>query len=227
MKPARVSSSTRSLAAGAATALFGIAPSVYAADARPDMSGVYMQRGAPVTTPYELTPEGQVALDRNRKAIAEGNAEIDTALKCLPTGFPRMLFGPLPFYLFQTPKAVGIIAETDPLSRIIYLDSEHRGDYWPTYMGDSVGHWEGDTLVVTTVKLVTTTFADMRGLPHSDALRVVERMRLIENGRVLENKVLMEDPKIFKAPWTMTYNYARRDDLKPVENVCENERDRP
>ena len=196
----------------------------------PDLSGNYFMRvgrGQPASTAYELTPEGQQLYDRNRTAIAAGNPEIDTALKCLPTGFPRMLFGPLPFYLLQTPKAVGIIAETDPLPRLIYIDSEHRKDYWPTYMGDSVAHWEGNVLVIDTTNLITTTFADMRGLPHSDALHVVERMQLVNDGKTLQDLVTIDDPKIFKAPWTLTYLYDRRDDLKPVENVCENTRDRP
>jgi hypothetical protein len=194
----------------------------------PDMSGVYMMRGGqPASTPYQLTEQGRAIQARNLKAIADGDPEIDTALKCLPTGFPRMLFGPLPFYFLQTPRAVGVVAETDPLARLIYLDAEHRRDYWPTYMGDSVGHWEGDTLLIDTVKLVDTTFADIKGLPHSDALHVVERIRLINDGRTMENVVLIEDPKVFVKPWTITYLYDRRDDLKPVENVCENTRDRP
>jgi hypothetical protein len=194
----------------------------------PDMSGVYMQRpGPPVSQPYEMTELGKQLHARNLKAIADGNSEIDTALKCLPTGFPRMLFGPLPFYFLQTPKAVGVVAETDPLPRLIYIDAEHRRDYWPTYMGDSVAHWENDTLVIDTVKLVDTTFADIRGLPHSDALHVVERIRLINDRRTMENVVLIDDPKVFVKPWTITYLYDRRDDLKPVENVCENTRDHP
>lgn len=196
----------------------------------PDFSGSYMMRagpGQPATSGYQLTPEGQRLYDRNRAAVAAGDAEIDTALKCWPTGFPRMLFGPLPFYFLQTPKAIGIIAETDPLPRLIYLDSDHRKEYWPTYMGDSVAHWEGNVLVIDTVNLTTKTFTDMRGLPHSGALHIVERMELVNDGKTLQDFVTIDDPNVFKAPWTQTYAYDRRDDLKPVENVCENTRDRP
>ena len=194
----------------------------------PDMSGVYMMRGGPpATTPYEFTDKGKALLARNLKAIADGNPEIDTALKCLPTGFPRMLFGPLPFYFLQTPKAIGVVAETDPLPRLIYVDAEHRRNYWPTYMGDSVARWEGDTLVIDTTNLLDTTFADIKGMPHSDALHVVERIRLINDGKTMEDVVLIEDAKVFMKPWTITYLYDRRDDLKPVENVCENTRDHP
>ena len=209
---------------------FALAAHAAQAQTHPDMTGVYFERmgpGAGVSTGYELTPEGQKAFERNKAAIAAGDSEIDTALKCLPTGFPRMLFGPLPFYFLQTPKAVGVIAETDPLPRLIYIDSPHRAGYWPTYMGDSVAHWEGDVLVVDTTNLVATTFTDIRGLPHSDALHVVERIQLINDGKTMQDQVLIDDPKTFTKPWTMNYVYDRRDDLKPVENVCENTRDKP
>jgi hypothetical protein len=212
-------------------ALMSVSLEAQAADAaRPDFSGVYLMRRnaeTPRFGPYKLTPKGQAGYDRNRKAVAEGDSSIDVSLDCLPTGVPRLLFGPLPISILQTPKLVGWIGETDPVPRLIYLDRPHRADYWPTFNGDSVGHWEGDTLVVDTVKLTTQTFLDMPGLPHSDKLTVNERLHLIEGGKALQNDVTITDPETFTEPYKITYVYDRRDDLQPVETVCENSRDKP
>jgi len=201
-----------------------------AAEQHPNFSGTYLQRsaGAATASGYQLTPEGQAAFDRNKAGIAASDPNIDTALRCEPQGIPRMLSpGPLPFVVLQTPAMVGVVSEAFAQPRLIFLGNEHRKDYWPTYMGDAIAHWEGDTLAIDTVNFVPTTFLDMRGLPHSDALHVSERMQLIEGGKTLQDQVTIDDKKFFKAPWTVTYQYARREDIKIVETVCLNTRTRP
>ncbi|HEX5280050.1 MAG TPA: hypothetical protein VFW28_08220, partial [Micropepsaceae bacterium] len=68
---------------------------------------------------------------------------------------------------------------------------------------------------------------DMRGLPHSDALHVSERMQLLDGGKTLQDEVTIDDPKYFKKAFTLTHQYARRDDIKIVETVCLNTRTHP
>ena len=159
-------------------AVLAFLSSIVTAQEYPDLSGIWQgaRNAGAIRRGYELTPEGERLYERNKAAIAAQDPEIDTALQCLPTGMVRTMVG-LPLVLVQSPVAVAIISEADPLARIIYLDRPHREDYWPTYMGDSVGHWEDDTLVVETVNFNTRTFTDMGGLPHSDRLRVTERYR--------------------------------------------------
>jgi hypothetical protein len=105
---------------------------------------------------------------------------------------------------------------------MIYMEDKHL-ELWPFWMGDSIGKWEGDTLVVEVVGITSKTFLHDSGLPHSDALRVVERLKLIEGGKAIQNQVRMEDPKILTRPWEFTIVYERTDE-KPVESVCENTR---
>lgn len=216
-------------ALGCALAIGG-ARSQPASEQHPNFSGTYLQRtaGAQNIAAFQLTLEGQAAFERNKAGIAASDPDIDTALRCEPQGVPRMLSpGPLPFVVLQTPNIVGVVSEAFAQPRLIFLANEHRKGYWPTYMGDSIAHWEGDTLDIDTVNFVATTFLDMRGLPHSDALHIGERMQLIDNGKALQDQVTIEDKKYFRAPWTITYQYNRRDDVKIVETVCLNTRTHP
>ncbi len=93
-------------------------------------------------------------------------------------------------------------------------------DLDPTFMGASVGRWDGDRLVVETSGFNTRTTLDRSGLPHSDALRLVERFRLIDQGRRLEDRVTITDPKTFSRPWSATVVFDRRPDLEPKEYLC-------
>jgi hypothetical protein len=196
----------------------------------PNLSGTWLQRtpGAQTFNGFELTPEGQAAFERNKAGIAASDPEIDTSLRCEPQGVPRMLSpGPLPFVVMQAPTLIGVVSEAFAQPRLIYFGDAHRKGYWPTYMGDSIAHWEGNVLAIDTVNFVPTTFLDMRGLPHSDALHVTERMQLLDSGKTLQDEVTIADPKYFKKPFTLTHQYARRDDIKLVENVCLNTRTHP
>ena len=86
---------------------------------------------------------------------------------------------------------------------------------------NSVAAWDGDTLVIDTVKFVHDTFMGPQGLPHSDAMHTIERMRLTQNGRVLEDEIRIEDPKILRAPWMVTMHYRRLPDYRPGQHACQ------
>ena len=223
----------RHLCSAAALAVVLIAgPSVAdnSGEQHPNFSGTWLQKtpGAQTFNGFELTAAGEAAFDRNKKGIAASDPDIDTALRCEPQGVPRMLSpGPLPFVVMQTPTVIGVVSEAFAQPRLIWFGTGHRKGYWPTYMGDSVAHWDGNVLAIDTVNFVPTTFLDMRGLPHSDALHLTERMQLLDGGKTLQDEVTIDDPKYFRKPFTLTHQYARRDDIKIVETVCLNTRTHP
>ena len=135
----------------------------------------------------------------NSVPVAETN---DPVYACFPPGTPRIYFHPFPMEIIQTPGRVLMVFEYDHLIRQIYTDGrDHRTDLAPSWMGDATGHWEGDTLVVETVNFNDKTWIDRRGVPHSEELRVVERIRRVEDDK-LQIDITIEDPVAFTEPWT-------------------------
>jgi hypothetical protein len=136
----------------------------------------------------------------------------DAITSCLPHGMPRLMGGiPGPLEFVVTPEVTYIIWEYGPQVRRIYTDGrghlpeEDRFDSWN---GHSIGHWEGDTLVVDTVSMRDDTPFDRTGAPHSNQVHLIERMRLID-GNVLENNMIIEDPVAFTTPWRVNRRYRR------------------
>src|SRR5947209_14016638 len=117
--------------------------------------------------------------------------------------------GPNPFYFIQAPKQVWLIYSGDQQVRRVYLDVPHSANPKPSWYGESVGHYEGDTLVVDTVGQNSKTVVDAFRTPHSDKLHVVERWRLTEGGKVLEANFTIDDPDAFNAPWTTYLRHQR------------------
>jgi hypothetical protein len=125
----------------------------------------------------------------------------DPVYACFPPGTPRVYLHPFPMEIVQTPGRVLMIFEYDHLIRQIYTDGrEHRSDLAPSWMGDSIGRWDGDTLVVETVNFNDKTWLDRMGVAHSEELRVVERIRALDADH-LEIDITMEDPIALAAPW--------------------------
>jgi cytochrome c553 len=135
----------------------------------------------------------------------------DPVRKCYLPGVPRITYMPFPFRILQTPDHVVITYEYAHAVRIIYTDgSDHPlpNDFW---MGDSRGHWEGDTLVVDTTHFNGQTWFDAAGNFHSDQLHVIERYTPITPYHV-DYAVTIEDPEVFTRPWTMRMPLYRRVD---------------
>jgi len=112
-------------------------------------------------------------------------------------------------YFIQTPKEVVIVWQRDQIARHIYLNVPHTQNPKPSWNGESVGHYEGDTLVVDTIGQTTKSFVDLFRTPHSEKLHVVERFRLIEGGKALEVEMTIEDPIAFVQPWKATKRWER------------------
>ena len=167
--------------------------------------------------------------DERFRTAAKGHPFPDTETLCLTAGMPRIMFGPgsgAPIEILQTQGQVTLLFEVMHNMRFIYLTSKHSSldDIDPSYHGESIGHWEGDTLVVDTIDLTDKTTIDKYGIPHSDALHLVERIR--RTGRdALEDVVTMTDPKAFTAPWVYRATYTRAPaGTRVQEFFCDNNR---
>jgi hypothetical protein len=153
-------------------------PTPRTADGKPDLSGVWAAAGYTANIAKDMKP-GELpmtpwaeALYKERQAT---NGKDDPEARCLPTGVPRR--DPYPFKIVQTPSLVVIMFEGNVHSyRQIFLDGRgHPKNLDKNWWGDSIGHWEGDALVVDTVGLNDRTWLDLAGHPHSDQLHVTER----------------------------------------------------
>jgi len=145
----------------------------------------------------------------------------DTTLKCYPPGVPRIYLFNFPMEIFQVPGRVLIVHEFGHFIRQIWTDGRpHPKDPNPTWMGDSIGKWEGDTLVVDTIGFNDKTWIDQVGHPHSDQLHLVERMHRVAPD-MLQIDFTFDDPKAYTKPWTGTKKFKLRPDWHISEYICE------
>ena len=170
-----------------------------------------------------LRPE-VIALMEKRAADAKaGRPYAGLQSKCLPSGFPQMMFGSgLPHQTLESPGQVTILVEELSFFRIIRLNTKHLPDPDPSFMGDSVGHWEGDTLVVDTIGLTDRTQLP-GGIPHSEELHVIERFHRTSKDRI-ELQMTFDDPKTFTRPWTTVTHLNIEHNRRISEYYCENNR---
>ena len=138
----------------------------------------------------------------------ENRLTADPEIKCYLPGVPRATYMPYPFQIVQTPKYVLMAYEYASASRTIYMDSKEKSPS-DTWMGWSVGHWEGDTLVVDVTSFNDQTWFDRAGDFHSDALHVVERYTRVGPDSLMYEATI-EDPKVFSHPWKMSMPLYRR-----------------
>jgi hypothetical protein len=174
-----------------------------------------------------MRPEVAAIVDKRIKDFYAGHPYANTTARCLPGGVPMMMFPPpeLPLQIVESPGQVTVLFEFFQTFRVIRLNEKHQDDPDPTYFGDSVGHWEGDTLVVDTVGLTDKTAID--GLiPHSDQLHVVERLRRT-GPDTLEDRVTVEDPKTFTRPYTYVSALKQVPGGRMDEYICEDNRNAP
>jgi hypothetical protein len=122
-------------------------------------------------------------------------------------GFDLLLGGAL--FIVQSPSEVTMIFSGNAETRHILLDAPHTANPKPSWYGESIGHYEGDTLVVDTIGFNDKTFLDNYRTPHTDKLHVTERWRMIENGKKLEILITIDDPDTFNQPWQALRQYNR------------------
>ncbi|PYQ79625.1 MAG: hypothetical protein DMG01_08260 [Acidobacteria bacterium] len=145
---------------------------------------------------------------------------------CLPPGGPRLMATPYPMEIIQLPEQKRIIMTFEGATHIwreIYMDARPHpsGDSLnPTYLGHSVGRWEGDTLVVDVVGFNEGTWLDYSGHPHTDMLHVVERFTR-RNKNLLHYEATIEDPGAYTKPWTVGWNIPWRANGELAEYICQ------
>jgi len=168
-----------------------------------------------------LTPEGAAILRRNSEPGVVG-----PSLKCLPDGVPHADLLPEPFKIVQTPGLILMLYEVETIFRQIFTDGrKFPDDPAPTWLGYSIGKWDGDTFVVDTMGFNDLSWLDARGHGHSEDMRVEERFHRRDFGH-LDVTVTITDPKTFTRPVTINFVEQLLPDTDVFEHICaENEKD--
>ena len=187
-------------------------PADYAAIGRlPEIDGVWEGVGGGMITPNAapMTPEAAAKFAKYRAGQAANEIQDYETANCIPPGFLINMAMPYPIELLVTPGKVTMVLEAFTQVRHIYTDGRPMpADPDLTYNGTSVGHWEGDTLVVESTGFLPEM--DLAwGLSHGDKLKIVERMRLVEPDK-LEVQFTINDPSVLTAPWVRTQTFQRR-----------------
>ena len=196
------------------------------ADGRPDLQGIWQAMNTAVWNLQDHSaslgvPAGQSVVVGNeipyrpealeqRQRNFDNRATDDPEAKCYMVGVPRINYMPYPFQIVQTPELTMMLYEYVHTTRLIYTDgSEHPPEGIEWWMGDSRGHWEGDTLVVD-VKLFTgETWFDRSGNFHSPQLHVIERFTMTGPDHI-QYEATIEDPEVFTRPWQISMPLYRR-----------------
>jgi hypothetical protein len=215
------------------------APTPRTPDGKPDLSGMWwMPNPGPANTGVppkylnniaaDLKPEDVPMQPWAAELFKQRGATFSKDFpytRCLPSG-PMISSFPAPWKAIQTPRLVTLLYENSTIYRQIFTDGRVLSkDADSTFMGYSVGHWEGDTLVVETKGYNDKTWLDFSGHPHTDALRMTERFRRPDFGH-LEIQFTFDDPKAYTKPWTVTIHPEILLEGDLLESICtDNEKD--
>ena len=216
------------------------------ADGKPDLSGIWVSEKDPAGIAGGV--EGIVApkymiditrdLDRadvplqpwaaalHKERIARQYAD-NPMLQCLPAGVPRLDAYTHPYKILQTRGLIAILYESMTMFRQIFMDGrELPKDPQPTWLGYSIGTWEGDTLVVHTTGFNDKSWLDGTGHPHSDAMHLVERFRRLDIGH-MDIEITIDDPKAYTKPLTYTQRQELLADSELIEYICNENYQKP
>lgn len=200
----------------------------------PNLSGTWLPLdGNRTITPMDggptpFLPWAREFFEHRLAAEASGMPLFDPNASCLPSGVPRVIPVPYPLDIVQTPERTMIAIEVMHSYRVVHMErTAPPPDYRPSYLGYSVGHWEGDQLVVRTTGLNGYTQVDEEGRPKSSALVVTERYQKLAPD-ILEITYTLDDPKTYAHPWSARARFRWAPDVRLAEYVCEeNNRNKP
>ena len=207
------------------------APAPRTADGRPDLSGTWVA----ASTKYlnnitaDMKPE-DIPYQPWAKALVDSRADLSHAREesdanCLPPGVPKTAAAPPPWKIIQTPSQTTILHEAGTWWRQIFTDGrEFAADLNPSWLGYSIGKWEGDTLVVDSRGFNGKTWLDKVGHPTTEALHVIERYRRTSVG-TLELQITIDDPMAYTRPFNVTEQFRLLTSGEILETICENNRD--
>ena len=201
-----------------------------------DLSGVWVQDAAHAVRPDWLDSQGKrleelpfTAWGREQfksNRATHGSNQVasmtstEPIVKCLPPGVPAIYMFVFPMEVIQIPGRVIMFYEYGNYVRQIFTERREHQILTPTWMGDSIGRWEGDTLIVDANGFNDKTWIDNEGHPHSDALHVVERIRRVDHDHLM-NEITVEDPKTYTKSFTAKRIYDLKPDWNIAEFVCE------
>jgi hypothetical protein len=157
-----------------------------------------------------LKPWARELMKKDNDEVFAGKIAFSPRASCTASGVPAyMLQGGGNTFFLQTPKEVIIIFDADAQVRRIYMDVPHSERVKPSWYGESVGHYEGDTLVIDTIGMNTKTFLDGYRTPHTEKLHIIERWKKFDEGKGLEVTITVDDPDTFNQPWQALVRYRR------------------
>ena len=194
-----------------------------------DLTGAWLHGGTPERfdppAGFKLTPAAQKHFDAAAQATKEGKIYRNDIGLCWPAGMPIMMTRVWPVAMIQLPTSIFMISELMNSLRIVYLDGRTHTDpdiAVKSFNGESIGRWEGDTLVIETKNFVDEHhwIHDRMGIPASDALHIVERIKMVNEGKRLEIEFALTDPKGWEGTWKMTKTWNRVDDRDIAEVEC-------
>ena len=206
------------------------APAPKTADGKPDLSGIWTTRGgytgniARDLKPGELSFQPWASEVYKHRQETQGKE--DPQAYCVLSGVPREHVVPYPFKIVNTSGMIVILYEALHSYRQIFLDGRKLPkDPNPTWMGYSVGRWEGDTLVVDSSGFVDNNWLDNGGHMGTEAMRLTERFHRRDWGHI-DLAITIDDPKAYTKPWTVNLEFNATPDSELIEYVCdENEKD--
>jgi hypothetical protein len=194
------------------------------ADGKPDLNGVWEHPFVPDMTKDIPNQKGEPQLPFTEWGANEWKtydpANGDYTGACLPYGLPRSINSPYPIQILQTPKFVGLLFEQSTWFHAVPIGGRGHRQQDPTWFGDSVGRWEGDTLVIDTVNVNGHTRLDTAGHPHSDQLHLVQRFTRTDLGH-MTYEMIVDDPKTYTKTWKNTRTFIFRPDWELIEYSCE------
>ena len=195
-----------------------------------DIAGIW--QSVKYSPKLEIQGGGDIPYNEKGKALyakimaglKDGSIKDEARHLCVPDGIPRILGNPYPFKVIQTPGQTTFAYELNRVFRVVVMDKPQESpkelEILPYYSGHSVGHWEGDTLVVETAGFNEKTFLDATGAPHSDQMTTVERVRKINGGKQLEDVVTVTDPDLLTKPIAARFVYDPHPDVRLQDYVC-------
>jgi len=177
-------------------------------------------RVADLTNP-NIKPWAKEVMKRENERVLAGGIGFTPRSSCMPAGVPAFMLFPVvePIFFVQSPKVVLMIFAGDAQIRHVYLDVPHSAHPKPSWYGESVGRYQGDTLVIDTIGFNDKTYVDNFRTPHSDKLHVVERWKLADDNS-MHVTFTVEDPDTFNEPWTAAYSFHRIERPLYDEEVC-------
>jgi hypothetical protein len=199
-------------------------PAPRTAAGKVDFSGVWQKAYVPDMSQDGKDQKGFAVLPFTPWGEAEWKkydaADGDYTGACLPFGMTRSVNTPEPMQIMQSDTYFTFLFEQNSWFTVVPIDGRPHGKGIPTWFGDSVGHWEGDTLVIDTVNFNGKTRLDTIGHPHSDQLHLIQRFSRPDRGHI-SYEVIVDDPRTFTRTWNNTRTFTLRPDWEMMEYSCE------